>query len=173
MRYEHAVVITLLVLVTMNAGCTGLEGRAHRWLTFSGQERSLAGALDQLRAGKEQQARDLLEKVVDGAPAAGVTDEALFRLALLSLKEDGDKGLQRSQALLERLAGKYPDSIWTRQSAPLLSHLANVRALRNQQRELKTLRELNLTLSRDNRELRQILEQLKQLDLELEQRIKR
>ena len=102
-----------------------------------------------------------------------VTDEALFRLALLSLRENGDKGFQRSQTLLERLAGKYPDSIWTRQSAPLLSHLAEVRVLRNRQRGLKTMKELNLSLSRDNRELRQSLEQLKQLDLELEQRIKR
>lgn len=173
MKSEHCVFIALLALVTMNAGCTGLEGRMPRFLAFSEQERSLTGAIDQLRVGKEQQARTLLEKVVYGVPATGVTDEALFRLALLSLKEEGDKGIQRSQALLERLASKYPDSIWTRQSAALLSHLAEVRTLRNRQRELKTLKELNLSLSNDNRELRQSLEQLKQLDLELEQRIKR
>jgi hypothetical protein len=173
MKPEHLVYIVLVSLVTMNAGCAGIKGSMPRFLELSGQQRSLTGSLDQLRAGKEQQARDLLEKVVDGAPTAGVTDEALFRLALLSLKEEGGKGLQRAQALLERLADKYPDSIWTRQSAPLLSHLAEDRVLRNQQRELKSLREQNLSLSRDNRELRQSLEQLKQLDLELEQRIKR
>ena len=173
MKSEHVVYIALLALVTMNAGCAGLEGRMPRFLAFSEQERTLTGALDQLRAGKEQQARDLLEKVVNGAPAAGVTDEALFRLALLSLKEDGGKGLLRAQTLLERLADKYPGSLWTKQSAPLLSHLAEARILRNRQRELKSLREHNLSLSRDNRELRQSLEQLKQLDLELEQRIKR
>lgn len=173
MRLEHGVCIALLALVAMNSGCAGLGGRAPRFMALSEPQRSLVGALDRLSAGKEQQARDLLEKAVDGAPAAGVTDEALFRLALLSLKEDGGKGLQRSQALLERLADKYPDSLWTRQSAPLLSHLVEARALRNRQRELKSLREQNLSLSRDNRELRQSLEQLKQLDLELEQRIKR
>jgi hypothetical protein len=177
MKSEHivrnVVCIALLALMTMNAGCTALEKRMPNILPLSEQERSLAGALDQLRTGKEQQAKNLLEKVVEGAPAAGVTDEALFRLALLSLRDDGGKGLLRAQELLERLADKYPDSLWTRQSAPLLSHLTEARALRNRQRELKNLKEHNLSLSRDNRELRQSLEQLKQLDLELEQRIKR
>ena len=173
MRSEYVVYIALLTLVAMNAGCAGHDGRMPRFLAFSEQERSLTGALDQLRDGKEQQARALLEKVVDGAPVAGVTDEALFRLSLLCLKEDGGKGLLRAQSLLERLADKYPDSLWTKQSAPLLLHLAEARVLRNRQRELKSLREHNLSLSRDNRELRQNLEQLKQLDLELEQRIKR
>lgn len=171
MKSENFVYIALLALLTMNAGCAAIEGKMPRFLVFSEPQRSLTGALDQLRAGKERQARILLEKVVDGAPTAGVTDEALFRLALLSLKED--KGLQRAQSLLERLAEKYPDSLWTKQSDPLLSHLAEARTLRNRQRELKSLREHNLSLSRDNRELRQSLEQLKQLDLELEQRIKR
>ena len=173
MKPERVVIIALLALVTMNTGCAGLKGKMPGFHTVSEQERTLSGALDQLRAGKEQQARDLLEKIIIGAPAAGVTDEALFRLALLNLKEDGGKGLRRAQALLERLADRYPDSLWTRQSAPLLSHLAEDRTLRNRQRELKSLKELNLSLSRDNRELRQSLEQLKQLDLELEQRIKR
>lgn len=173
MKPERFVFFALLVMVMMNAGCAGLEGRMPRFLAFSEQERSLNEALDQLRVGNEQQARNLLEKVVDGVPAAGVTDEALFRLALLNLKEDGERGFQRAQTLLERLAGKYPDSIWTRQSAPLLSYLAEVRVLRNRKRQLKTLRELNLSLNHDNRELRQSLEQLKQLDLKLEQRINR
>lgn len=173
MKSEYTVCIALLVLMTLSSGCSGIGGRMPSFLVFSEQERRLTGALDQLRAGKERSARLLLENVIDGVPTAGVTDEALFRLALLSLREDGGKGLQRSQALLERLADKYPDSLWTRQSAPLLSHLVEARALRNRQRELKNLREHNLSLSRDNRELRQSLEQLKQLDLELEQRIKR
>ena len=170
---KRIVCTLLLFLMLMSAGCAGIEGNMPRFTASSAQKRGLAEALDHLRAGKEQQARDSLEKVADGAPVPGVTDEALFRLALLSLKEDGGKGLQRSQALLERLAASCPDSIWTRQSAPLLAHLAEVKTLRNRQREVKTLRDLNLSLNNDNRELRQSLERLKQLDLELEQRIKR
>lgn len=173
MKPERIVFFALLGLMTINAGCAGIKERTPPLpAALSDQQRSLDEALEQLRTGKEQQARILLEKVVEG-PSAGVTDEALFRLALLSLREDGVKGLQRSQALLERLADRYPASLWTKQSAPLLSHLTEARILRNRQRELKSLRQQNLSLSRDNREMRQSLEQLKQLDLELEQRIKR
>lgn len=174
MKPERIVFLVLLGLMTMNAGCAGIKKRTPPLpAALSDQQRSLDEALEQLRTGQEQQARNLLEKVVEGAPSADVTDEALFRLALLSLREDGVKGLQRSQALLERLADRYPASLWTKQSAPLLSHLTEARILRNRQRELKSLRQQNLSLSRDNREMRQSLEQLKQLDLELEQRIKR
>lgn len=173
MRFERAVFIALLTLVMFSAGCAGIDGKMPGLLIISEQERNLKEALDKLRLGNEQQAHDMLEKVANGVSEAGVTDEALFRLALLSLKEDGVKGVQRAQALLERLSGKYPDSIWTKQSSQLLAHLTEARALRNRQRELKTLKEKNLSLSRDNKEMRQSLEQLKQLDLELEQKIRR
>jgi outer membrane protein assembly factor BamD (BamD/ComL family) len=137
------------------------------------QERNLAVALDSLRSGNNQQARDLLEKVCEAQPWSGVTDEALFRLALFYLGDDGAKAVARSQQLLDRLKNEFPQSSWTHQSAPLSAYLAGVKALRDRQRELKTLQELNLSLSRDNRELRQSLERLKQLDMELEQKIKR
>lgn len=173
MRFERFAFIALLILVMFNAGCAGIDGRMPGFSMLSEQERTLQEALDKLRLGNEQQARDLLVKIVNDVPVNGITDEALFRLALLSLKEDGLKGSLRAQEMLERLAGKYPGSIWTRQSAPLLNHLTEARALRNRQRELKTLKEKNLSLSRDNKEMRQSLEQLKQLDLELEQKIRR
>ena len=160
---ERIICISLLVLVLVTAGCSGRDGRGPRFMAFSEQERTLDDARDRLRAGNVQQARSLLEKVVEGEQTAGVSDEALFRLALLNLNEDGSKGLPRSQMLLEKLAATYPDSAWTRQSAPLLSHLAEHKVLRNR----------NYSLSRDNKEMRQSLEQLKKLDLELEQRIKR
>ena len=173
MKPERALSAALLLfLIMMNSGCASIErGTPH--FVISTEERNLEAGIRELRAGNEQSAHNLLEKVVDGESRSGVTDEALFRLALLSLKEEGGKGLLRAQVLLEKLADKYPDSIWTRQSAQLLSHLVEVKALRNRQRELKALKEQNLSLSRDNKEMRQSLEQLKQLDLELEQRIKR
>jgi len=179
MKPDWIVSCALLFLVMMNSGCAVLAGKKPAnapvpkpYASISEQENTLSEAREQLRKGKEPRARDLMAKVVDGAPVAGVTDEALFRLALLFLKEEGDKGIKQAQTLLERLSNEYPDSLWTRQSAPLLSHLAEDRLLRNRLRELKTLKELNLSLSRDNRELRQSLERLKKLDLELDQRIK-
>jgi len=137
------------------------------------QERRFAGALEYLRTGKEQEARDLLELVVAGPSRSGVTDEALFRLSLLYLRDDAGKGAQKTQDLLERLNNDFPRSIWAHQGAPLASYLAGIRTLRDKQREVKTLKELNLSLSRDNREMRQSIERLKSLDLELEKKIKR
>ncbi|MEI6825811.1 MAG: hypothetical protein WCK54_09480 [Desulfuromonadales bacterium] len=172
MTSERALCAVLLLLTLMNSGCASFERCAPRFMT-SAEGRNLEAALKQLHAGNEQTAHSLLEKVIVGMPAAGVTDEALFRLALLNLREDGGKSLLRAQALLERLADTYPDSIWTMQSDQLLAHLTAVKALRSRQRELKMLKEQNLSLSRDNKEMRQSLDQLKQLDMELEKRIKR
>lgn len=166
MTFKQILCGVLLCLMPMITGCSGLS-------YFSTQKQNLNVAVTQLGAGKEQQARTLLEKVTDSTPVSGVTDEALFRLALLDLRSDGGSGLARAQTLLERLAARYPDSLWTKQSAPLLAHLIEARSLRNRQRDLKTLKELNLSLSRDNRELRQNLDRLKQLDLELEKKINR
>jgi hypothetical protein len=141
--------------------------------TVPGQERSFAGALEFLRAGNEQGARELLERVVEAPSITGITDEAYFRLALLHLRDEGVKGAARAKNLLERLAYEYPKSIWTRQAAPLAHYLEEVKDLRDRQREIKTLRDLNLSLSRGNRDLRQTIERLKNLDLELDQSIKR
>jgi len=137
------------------------------------QERRFAGALEFLRTGREQEARDLLELVVAGPPRSGVTDEALFRLSLLNLRDEGGKGTVRTQELLARLLEEFPRSIWAHQGAPLAAYLAGVRTLKDRQREVRTLKELNLSLSRDNREMRQSIERLKSLDLELEKKIKR
>jgi thioredoxin-like negative regulator of GroEL len=162
-----------LVVLACLAGCGTTKNYVPRPVSVSGQERNFAGALEYLRSGNEQRARELLERVVEAAPVNGITDEALFRLALLQLRDEGGRGAAQTQLLLERLADEYPNSNWTRQAAPLSIYLSNVKNLRDRQRELKTLRDLNLSLSRDNRELRQTIERLKSLDLELEQKIKR
>jgi len=137
------------------------------------QERRFAEALEFLRAGREQKARDLLERVVAGPSRSGVTDEALFRLSLFYLRDESSKGSTRTQELLERLTAEFPHSTWAHQGAPLAAYLTGVRVLRDKQREINTLKELNLSLSRDNREMRQSLERLKSLDLELEKKITR
>lgn len=184
MWFDRTAVMSVLVAALFLAGCGAVRNsatssisitdRGHSAVSsFSAQERSFAGALEFLRAGKEQDARDLLERVVDAAPIKGITDEAYFRLAVLHLRDEGVKGTARAKVLLARLANEFPKSIWTRQAEPLAQYLDGVKALRDRQREMKTLRDLNLSLSRDNRDLRQTLEKLKNLDLELEQNIKR
>src|SRR5512133_1071322 len=139
----------------------------------SDQERQFAGALEFIRKGNEQAARDLFERVVEEPARSGVTDEALFRLSILYLREDANRGTMRSLELLERLKKEFPQSLWTHQAAPLGVYLVGVKTLRDRQREVKTLKEQNFSLSRDNREMRQSIERLKSLDIELEQKIKR
>lgn len=137
------------------------------------QERSFAGGLELLRSGNEQGAKELFERVVAAHHIKGITDEAMFRLALLELRDESTKNVQKAYQMLDQLKSEYPHSIWTRQAAPLAAFLAGSKTTRDKQRELKTLKELNLSLSRDNRDLRQTIEKLKSLDVELEQKIQR
>ncbi len=136
-------------------------------------ERDFATALHYLRNGNEAVSRDLLKKVVDEPNMSGVTDEAIFRLALLNLRDENGKGEKRAAELFDRLFSEFPGSIWSRQAAPLALYVKETSALRTHSRELKALRNQNLSLSRDNKELRQSIERIKNLDLELEQKIRR
>jgi hypothetical protein len=177
--YKQIISIAVLILLPLLCGCSQLswnvfapaEDSAPR--SIPNQERHFAGALELLRAGNEQAARDLLERAVKDPPYSGVTDESLFRLSVLSLRDEGNKGTVRALELLERLKNEFPRSIWTRQAAPLVVYLSGVKTLRDRRHEVNTLKELNLSLSRDNREMRQTIERLKSLDLELELKIKR
>jgi hypothetical protein len=176
---DHAVAVVMVLLLALGGGCAvtkpppSIKPPPPVVPVISEQERSFAGALVYLKAGKEQQARELLERVVTLPAISGITDEALFRLALLSIREETGKVATRAQSLLEQLENDFPASVWTSQAAPLAAYLAGVRIPRDRQKEIKTLRDHNLSLSRDIRELRQTIERLKSLDMELDQRIKR
>lgn len=141
--------------------------------SVSGSERTFATALHYLRNGNEAVARDLFRRVVDESNMAGVADEALFRLALLNLRDENGKGERRAAELFDRLLAGYPGSIWSRQAAPLADYIKDNIDLRARARELKNLRNQNLSLSRDNKDLRQSMERIKNLDLELEQKIRK
>lgn len=178
MTYKRIISMLILALLPLVCGCSLLGWKVSvipvdTTFSISDQERHFANALEFIQKGNEPAARDLLERVLEAPSRSGVTDEALFRLAILSLREDAGKGTVRAQELLERLKNEYPRSVWTHQAAPLGVYLAGVKNLRDRQREVKTLKELNLSLSRDNREMRQSIERLKSLDIELEQKIKR
>ena len=165
-------VFVAVLLLSSGCGMFTKPVRVPAPIKIPEQERSFAGALEFLKAGREQQARDLLEKVVTAPSINGITDEALFRLALLTVRDENGRGPVRTRTLLERLSTEFPRSIWTHQVGPLEVFLENSKFPRDKQRELKTLRDLNLSLSKDNRELRQTIERLKSLDLELDQKIR-
>ena len=163
--------VLLVMLLSSLNGCGGMLGK---WPPHEDSERrrNLAAAVNLIGAGHQNEAGHFLELVIDDSREDGVTDEALFRLAILKLN-DGEPGEGRSSiALLDRLRNGYPASVWTSQSEPLYSYLIVVKNIRNGQTELKTMREKNFSLSRDVTELRQTIERLKALDRELEQKIR-
>jgi len=164
--------IAVLCLLQLCGGCM-LFNSHQTGASIPSHEQQFANALQFLRQGNEQGARELLEQVVVAPGLPGVTDDALFRLAILRLRDGGEKGGQESYSLLARLAKEYPDSIWTHQSAALATCLLSTQKLFEKQRESRTLRELNLHLNRENKELRLNMEKLKKLDLELDQKNRR
>lgn len=171
MRFRLCAILIAILFALLTSGCgplMKLTGTVSRT-----EEHNLAGALQRLLSGNESAAREHLERIVNAASVAGVTDEALFRLALLSLRDEGGRGEPHARILLSRLIREFPDSIWARQAAPLAVYLQETLLLRAGQHELKNLRNQNQSLSRDNKELRQSIERLKQLDMELEQKIRR
>jgi hypothetical protein len=138
----------------------------------------LSQALKLLGRGDSEGAATLLAAIVVAPPAPGVTDEALFRLALLTVPSD----LNREQTtvaarLLGRLQREYPNSPWATQAYPLSEMVEElprrVLTASELRRQLKTLKDLNLSLTRENKELKLNIERLKIIDMELERKIKR
>lgn len=168
-RRKLAYMMPVCLLLLILSGCGGMSGKG-AIQDVSDKRLNLAKAVTMIRAGLESEARHYLVLVIDDSWESGVTDEALFRLALLKIN-DGDLGGGKSSlALLDKLRNSYPKSVWTKQAAPLHSYLTGLKNIRNRESEL---RDKNLSLSRDVRDLRQMIERLKSLDLELEQKIKR
>jgi outer membrane protein assembly factor BamD (BamD/ComL family) len=164
------VVIALLFV----SGCSTISGVTDTGMTKrETMERNFAGALQHMQKGNEQKAGELLENVVRGPLVQGITDEALFRLALLKLRDSGSGSVLRAEKLLERLRKEFPRSIWRYQSEPLIAFIEASAEQRKSQKELRSLRELNVSLTRNNKELRQTIERLKELDIELENKIRR
>ncbi len=158
--------IVLLILLVFIGGCAYLSpgegGIAHR---FS-QSRELSRAVDLLGSNDREGAAKVLAAICDGAGVPGITDEALFRLALLSLRPATDReGELHALQLLKRLKKEYPSSPWTAQSGQLADLLSSAEELRRQNRNLRST---NQSLTNEVNELTKTIEQLKRLDLELE-----
>lgn len=165
-------VLALMLLLVCSA-CSLVRPLSEQEADRRLREQQLDSAVRSIAAGREDEARGLLETLVAGRGSAGVTDEALFRLALLALREGDQMAAREAHTLLTRLAGEYPDSTWTRQAASLTAHLAATLRLFDASRESRQLRAQNLQLYRENKELRLNIEKLKNLELELELKSRR
>jgi TolA-binding protein len=139
------------------------------------ESRKLASARSQLEKGDSLGAARILEGIVNAGSIPGVTDEALFRLAILTLKPSLEHpASQQGHQLLRRLKKEYPNSPWTVQASPLLDLVNTAEELRRQNRSYRSTnqtltREVN-DLNKNINELNKNIEQLKHLDLELERK---
>ena len=132
------------------------------------QSRNLAGAKSLLETGDRAGAIRSLTAIIETGNFTGITDEALFLLALLDLNQSlENEGNLQSLQLLKRLGKEYPASPWTAQSRQLLELLKGIEEMRRQVRNLKSH---NQSLTNELNELNRNIDQLKQLDQELEKK---
>jgi hypothetical protein len=158
---KYALIITLSLALS---GCAGLT-RSGGLLYEHGLQNKLASAVTLLEEGKTSAAEELLAAISADQGVPGVTDEALFRLSLLRLGPvQGKNGASQAQHDLERLQKEYPASSWTPLASALSDYLASEDDVRQQARKLK---ELNGALNKENRDLRQSIEKLKNLEMEM------
>lgn len=130
--------------------------------------RKLAQAVEMLGKGNQAGAIRELNAICSAKSMPGVTDEALFRLALLSLKPTLERPISpQGQQLLKRLRKEYPASPWVVQAAPLLDLLEVADDLKQQNRNLRSA---NQSLNKEISDLSRTINQLKNLDVELEQK---
>lgn len=161
MKYE---LLKYLLLLTLS-GCSTFNGMRSSIVNNYEAGRKLSSARQEIENGKTASAINLFEEIVNSSSVTGVTDEALFRLSLLKLGHEDKEFTSSSLRYLERLRSDYPASSWTQQSRPLYDFLKGTSEIKRHNRNLKLL---NISLTRDNKDLRQSIDRLKSLDMKLE-----
>ena len=158
-------VITVTCSLT---GCAAFQAKKASFVNDYTQSGKLSEARKLLSKGNREGAFRILADICAASPAEGITDEALFRLALLSLDRGAEKeGETQALQTLRRLEREYPKSPWRAQAAPLAELLARTEELRRQNRNYRTH---NQSLVKENKELLQSIDKLKRLDMELEKK---
>jgi hypothetical protein len=166
----------LVLTLSLCFGCAASRpGQRGGFLQHHSEAKRLSAALTLLEKGDTAGAAKMLEAICSSPAEPGVTDEALFRLALLSLKPSPERPASaQGRQLLRRLKKEFPASPWTAQAAPLVELISSAEELRRQNRNYRTA---NQTLTRDVNELNKSIkeltkniEQLKHLDLEIEKK---
>lgn len=180
------------ILILLLAICTGLSGCATIQKDNSYTEEQqvklkikLILAKMQLQNNLTPAAKKTLSEITTQPPVVDVTDEALFRLALLNL-ETGQQQIVTDKAGkdLVILLNKFKSSSWHPHATTLKGLIDTYDSTLQEKAELeKTLKNLkslnasltkeNLDLKKENLDLKQGMEKLKKLDLELEMKKKR
>ena len=168
---------TLLLALFLCSGCATERHGENRggFLQHYSEAKRLESALALLRKGDSAGAAKILEAICNAPPVPGVTDEALFRLALLSLQPSTERpASSQGHQLLKRLKKEYPSSPWTVQAAPLVELISSAEELRRQNKNYRSanqslIREI-AELNKSINELTRNIDQLKHLDLEMEKK---
>ena len=157
-------------------GCaTSHPGQKGGFLQHYSESKRLDAARTLLENGDSSGATKVLEAICSSPAEPGVTDEALFRLALLSLKPSPERPASaQGRQLLRRLKKEFPASPWAAQAVPLVELISSAEELRRQNRNYRTAnqaltRDVN-ELNKNIKELTKNIDQLKHLDLEIEQK---
>ena len=164
---KRSILLTLMILSLI--GCSTLKEVQSTLVNSYAAQQKLSAALQAMEQGRSAEAITILEGIISSPGVNGVTDEALFHLSLLKLTYEDDDGTLPSVRYLERLRRDYRDSNWARQAKPLLEFLKEFTAVKRQNRNLKIL---NMSLTKDNKDMHQNIERLKNLDMQLERRSK-
>jgi hypothetical protein len=176
------------LLIILLVICTGLSGCAtiQKDKSYAEEQQiKLILAEMQLRNNQTPAAKMTLSEITSQLPVAGVTDQALFRLALLNL-ETGQQKIVTDKAGkdLVTLLNNFKSSSWRPHATTLIGLIDTYDSTLKEKAELeKTLKNLksvnasltkeNLDLKKENLDLKQDMEKLKKLDLELETKKKR
>lgn len=158
--------IIFILMICMFCGCSSMGTFNKNYLYNLNQRSKLASAKDMLSQGKRGPAINLLSEISNGKGVPGVTDEAIFMLALIYLNSshDVEKSVY-SLELLKHLQSEYPASLWALQSSSILGLLIKTR--RERESKIEIYQEINF-LKLENKRLKLNIERLKTLDLELE-----
>jgi polyhydroxyalkanoate synthesis regulator phasin len=154
------------MILTVLSGCAALGSGEIDIMQRYPQAQNLAAANSLLESGDTAAAARTFSGIIDAGSYPGITDEALFNLALLELRPAAEQdGNARALQLLKQLGKEYPASSWTARSRHLLELLTGVEELRRQVRSLKGS---NQALTKEVDELNRNIDQLKKLDQDLE-----
>jgi hypothetical protein len=172
---NSAIIFIIIIALSGLSGCATtpkIDPYEHE------QRRKLVLARVLLEDNRISAAKEILTAISDAKGVSGVTDEALFRLALLNLAPGEQKILtKKAERNLEKLLASYPSSPWRSHAATLKGIIDAYDLSLDEKAELeKTIRILknsNLSLGKETRELREDIEKMKKLDLELERKKKK
>ena len=163
--------LVLAIAVALN-GCAELQkkqgglasgNKEVNHMPYKSQALKLESAKRLISQNKVSAATEMLVGICSAKGVPGITDEAMFRLALLYLGTgQGRAEIIQSQQMLEKLQKEYPSSSWKTHAASLTELIATLN------RKIRNLKGENVSLSKENRELRLNIEKLNVLDVEQE-----